>query len=110
MINFGAGEGCVIVQGCICRKLFHSGVAALKGQHLCILIAKLGTWVNILKISSILTTDAKIHHFTHATEVNKMADLTAIVSFGQNQKLKTFKQKFLPYLGINLNNFVIIHI
>ena len=68
------------------RKLFHSGGAALKGQHLCILVAKRGTWVNILKISSILTTDAEIHHFIHATEANKMADLTAIVSFGQNQK------------------------
>ena len=90
------------------RKLFHSGGAALKGQHLCILIAKWGTWVNILKISSILTTDAKIHHFIYATEANKMADLTAIVSFGQNQKLQTFKRKFLPSLGINLNNFVII--
>ena len=59
-------------------------------------------------IYSILTTDAKIHHFIYATEANKMADLTAIVSFGQNQKLQTFKRKFLPSLGINLNNFVII--
>ena len=72
------------------RKLFHSGGAALKGEHLCILIAKWGTWVNIQKISSILTTDAKIHHFIHATEANKMADLAAIVSFWQNQKLQTF--------------------
>ena len=63
------------------RKLFHSGGAALKGEHLCILIAKWGTWVNIQKISSILTTDAKIHHFIHATEANKMADLAARVSF-----------------------------
>ena len=67
-----------------------------------------GTRVNILKISSIFTTDAKIHHSIYATEANKMADLTAIVSFGQNQKLQTFKRKFLPSLGINLNNFVII--
>ena len=63
---------------------------------------KRGTWVNILKISRILTTDAEIHHFIHATEANKMADLTAIVIFGQNQKLQTFKRKFLPSLGISL--------
>ena len=35
------------------RKLFHSGGAALKGEHLCILIAKWGTWVNIQKISTV---------------------------------------------------------
>ena len=86
------------------------GGAGLKGQHLCIIIAKWGTWVNIQKISRILTTNAKIHHFIHATEANKMANLTAVVSFGQNQKLQMFQRKFLPSLGINLNNFVIIHI
>ena len=108
---------CVCVCGCVqyvCIRGVGScftvgGGAALKGRHLCILIAKQGTWVNILKISSILTTDAKIDHFIHVTEANKMANLKAIVNFGQNQKLQTFKWKFLPSLGVNLNNFVIIH-
>ena len=72
------------------------------------LIAKRGTWVNIQKISSILMTDAKIHHFIHATEANKMANLTAIVSFGQNQKLQMFKWKFLPSLGTFCDNSYLI--
>ena len=38
-----------------------------------------------------------------------MANLMAVVSSGQNQKLQTFKRKFLPSLGINLNRFVTIY-
>ena len=34
--------------------------------------------MNIQKISSILTTDTKIHHFIHVTEANKMASLAAV--------------------------------
>ena len=56
------------------------GLPSKVGTYVRILIAKQGTWVNILKLSSILTTDAKIDHFIHATEANKMANLKAIYS------------------------------
>ena len=49
---------------------------------------------------------AEIHHFIHAAEANKMDDLPVVavaVSFGQNQNLQTFQQKFLLSLGININ-------
>ena len=56
---------------------------------------------------SAIMTDAEIRHFIHDPDTYKMADLTAVVSSGQNQKLQMFKWKFLPSLGIKLNNFVI---
>ena len=54
-------------------------------------------------------TDTEIHYFIHIAEANIMADLTAVVSFGQNQKLQMFKRKFLPSSDMNLNRFVTIH-
>ena len=36
---------------------------------------------------SAIMTDAEIRHFIHDPDTYKMADLTAVVSSGQNQKL-----------------------
>ena len=38
-----------------------------------------------------------------------MANVMAVVSFGQNRKLQMINQNFLPPLGINLHICVTIH-
>ena len=64
---------------------------------------------NWMKWTCILTIDSENCYFIHVAEANKMANVMAVVSFGQNRKLQMINQNFLPPLGINLHIFVTIH-